>query len=325
MIQYKALEMHSHTLHSDGNFTPEELCRAAKQLQLDGIALTDHNTLSAHAYLISHPEASRIPVVTGIEWTTFFGHMLVLGAESSIDWRDAMPDTLDHYLKEIRAVNGVTGIAHPFEIGSPLCTGCHWDFAVHDWNLIDYIEVWSKAAPTTQFDNIQAFDMWTRLLNQGYKIAATAGRDWHWEGPTRLHSAATYIGVENGEVSTRSICDAIRAGRTYVTAGPVIDFQISSGQQTYAIGDSLHSGSCRGRIIVDPTVRQEIWGDFGIKVREVRIVANGDVVLSMPAEGTQESDFDLKLRPGWVRAELYGDALGETEKRIGFTSPIYVE
>ncbi len=325
MIQYKAFEMHTHTLHSDGKFTPEELCRTAEQYQFDGIALTDHNTLSAHAYLSSHPDASRIPVVEGIEWTTFFGHMLVLGAESYVDWRYAKPADIDFYLEKIRNVNGVIGLAHPFEIGSPMCTGCHWDFQVRDWNNINYIEVWSKSAPTTHFDNALSFRMWTQILNQGYRIAATAGRDWHWETETRAHAAATYIGVENGEITTRSVCDAIRAGRTYVTAGPAIDFKISAGQRTFAIGDTMPSGICSCRIEIDETKRKAIWGDFGIDVSGIRIVSNGNVIYSSPEEAKMESSFNLELKPGWVRAELYGNALGETGKRIGFTSPIYVE
>ena len=67
-------ELHCHTLHSDALFTPEELAEAARDNQIDLIALTDHNTLSGYAQM----EQTGLPFIHGIEWTTFYGHMLVL-------------------------------------------------------------------------------------------------------------------------------------------------------------------------------------------------------------------------------------------------------
>ena len=45
-MRYYPFELHCHTVHSDGSFTPEELVKAAKARGLSGIALTDHNTAS---------------------------------------------------------------------------------------------------------------------------------------------------------------------------------------------------------------------------------------------------------------------------------------
>lgn len=39
-------ELHTHTIHSDGAFTPKELVESAKKHGYYGIALTDHNTSS---------------------------------------------------------------------------------------------------------------------------------------------------------------------------------------------------------------------------------------------------------------------------------------
>ena len=192
MITYKPFEMHTHTFNSDGRFTLEQLCAAAKAYEYQGLALTDHNTYSGFDGLPETPVINGMPVIRGIEWTTFFGHMQVLYAEKFIDWRRATPDTIDSFISQIKAVNGIVGVAHPFEVGSPMCTGCFFDFKIRDWEAVDYIEVWSKDSPTTRFDNPMSFAMWTDLLNKGFHLAISAGRVWHWE-TEKKHSSATYI------------------------------------------------------------------------------------------------------------------------------------
>ena len=90
-MSYLPCELHCHTLHSDGDFSVKELQEAARENHLSLIALTDHNTMSGWDEL----DASILPVIRGIEWTTYFGHMLVLGAGEFVDWRDAVPDNID--------------------------------------------------------------------------------------------------------------------------------------------------------------------------------------------------------------------------------------
>ena len=50
-MNWFAGELHTHTVHSDGEFTVEQLCRAAKERELSLIALTDHNTASGLRFL----------------------------------------------------------------------------------------------------------------------------------------------------------------------------------------------------------------------------------------------------------------------------------
>ena len=44
MIRYRPFELHTHTVHSDGDFTSAALVQAAHDFGCAGIALTDHNT-----------------------------------------------------------------------------------------------------------------------------------------------------------------------------------------------------------------------------------------------------------------------------------------
>lgn len=121
-MSWFASELHTHTVHSDGKFTVEQLCRAAKERELSLIALTDHNTASGLRFLTKALEEETVPVIRGIEWTTFFGHMLVLGCGKHVDWRYVRPPEIDDRIREIHENGGIVGMAHPFSIGSPMYT-----------------------------------------------------------------------------------------------------------------------------------------------------------------------------------------------------------
>ena len=323
MIIYKPFEMHSHTHHSDGQFTLEELCAAAKHYGYEGIALTDHNTTSAFDGLPETPVISGIPVIRGIEWTTFFGHMQALYAEKFVDWRRPKPDTIDEYIAQLKAADGIVGVVHPFEVGSPMCTGCYWDFRVRDWDAVDYIEVWSKGNPTNRYETPLALAMWTELLNRGHHIAVTAGRDWHRDDAGQ-HSAATYLGLEDGIVSANTVRDAFRKGRTYLTCGPRMDVQLMQDGDVYTMGQTIRPGNCRLALTLDRDERRQAWEHFGIVPHELRIVNNGEVIRSVSCDGGSDFSMDFSVKTGWLRLEVWGDALGETRKQLGLTSPFYV-
>lgn len=323
MIEYKPFEMHTHTVHSDGQFTLDELIAAAKALDFAGIAMTDHNTSSALDAYGPVSVIHDLAVIKGIEWTTFFGHMVVTLAEKFVDWRFATPDTIDDYTAQIKACGGIVGVAHPFELGSPLCTGCFWDFKIRNWENVDYIEIWSKGNPTTHFDNPLSFNWWTDLLNQGNRIAIAAGCDWHCVDDTQLN-AATYLGLKDGVISAENIREVFKAGRTFVTCGPVISFNIEQDGQTFSLGDTVSAGPAKLRFSVDTAPRRKIWKRFGIIPREMRIVMNGEPLVSAPCSGSTESAAEVCLNPGWARMEVYGDALSDEGKQIACSSPIYI-
>jgi len=62
-------DLHVHSTHSDGACSPCEVVHAAASVGLAALAITDHDTLSAHA--VARDEAARLGVelVAGVEWT----------------------------------------------------------------------------------------------------------------------------------------------------------------------------------------------------------------------------------------------------------------
>ena len=82
-----AFDLHLHTHYSaDACGSPEAMIKAAKQRGLSGIAITDHNTCAAGAYLTKEGlmREDGLPVdgflvIPGVEVSTADGHLLCLG------------------------------------------------------------------------------------------------------------------------------------------------------------------------------------------------------------------------------------------------------
>lgn len=236
-MRWLPFELHTHTPHSDGSHSLLEMCRAAAELGLSGIALTDHNTVSGLADAEAVSSQTGITVIPGMEWTTFYGHMLTLGAPYC-EWRDLGPHDIHKGIARVHEQGGIVGIAHPYSFGSPICTGCHWEYTVSDWNRIDYMEVWHETMPVMKNHNVPAFRQWTELLNEGYRISATAGRDWHRSDPADKLAAYTYIGLPDApaQPTLTAVIAAIRQGQICLSMGPLLKVSLSLGTEQYGLG-----------------------------------------------------------------------------------------
>ncbi len=341
-ITYKPFELHCHTRHSDGIQTVEELVRAAAGYDFAGVALTDHNTQAAWQELTPELVEQYVPVLKGIEWTTFFGHMLVLGCDKYVDWRFALPDNIDTYIAEIVQNNGIVGIAHPFEIGAPICGGCHWEFNVHDWKNVSYIEIWSNPDPMTHAKNPAAIDWWTELLNEGHRIACSAGRDWHFPDGVHVDTtgkplenvkeqilSATYLGVRDDLPFHEGVLDALRAGRTYLSLGPTLTVEAAQGKSIYSIGDEMENGLCDVRVTVSTAERRRVWKKYGLAPKTVRLVGKGGEAIAALTTGGASATYtavftDIPVDT-WLRIEVYGEKEGKTDQLLAITSPIYAD
>lgn len=316
-MSYLPCELHCHTIHSDGDFQVRELLMSAKEDHLALIALTDHNTFSGWSEL----DDSILPAVRGIEWTTFYGHMLVLGGKKFVDWRDARIDNIDQKINEVRAGGGIVGVAHPFQIGSPLCTGGRWEFNVKNWNNVDYMEIWHENFQNGSSENEKALKLWTSLLDRGYKIAAVYGKDWH--RPTASgHYGCTYIDFDS-VVDGDSAIRGIRMGKTVASTGAKFFFELYKGGRAYTIGDTVKKGTYTFSFFTDLHSRQKNTGTETVNFKTIKIVTNkGATVLETRCD---QRNVRLSLEKGhWYRGELWGSIDGR-DCPLAVTSPVYCE
>lgn len=316
-MRYFPCELHCHTIHSDGDFTPKSLQQAAVSNGLSLIALTDHNTFSGTEEL----DKKIIPFIKGIEWTTYFGHMLVLGAESFVDWRDAVPDNIDEKIAAVQKAGGTVGVAHPFQCGSPICTGGRWEFHVKEWANVDYVEIWHEAFHSGNTENDRAAEFWTSLLDRGYHLAASYGKDWHRPQKAGILFGCTYLGID-GEVNEENALAAIKSGRTVVSVGAELSFTVLQNRKSHNIGDTVPCGKAVFNFNSDLNKRAEFSAGKNIEYRALRIVSNGrKTVCELPIK--QKSAEIVLNKNCWYRAELWGMIDGR-EQPLAITSPVYV-
>ncbi|KAF3305762.1 MULTISPECIES: CehA/McbA family metallohydrolase [Lactobacillales] len=327
-LNYVPVELHTHTMHSDGHFKPDELINSSKEFGYQAIVLTDHNTSAPYEEMINHNKDENFLIMRGMEWTTYFGHMLVHGADYDVDWRDALPNTIDSYMEEVKAANGLIGIAHPFDMGSPICTGCHWDFNVSNYELVDYVEVWNSNAPQQKVESELAYHMWLSLLRRGYQISCSTGRDWHAPDSPTANMGVTFIQRDSNFTNT-TFKKHLGEGRFYISLGPELIYSIEGKNRSYLIGDRVD------------TIEEEVFMSFTIVPTQLkalkpfsisdlclRVINNEEVLFEKTFDGNFTKEIQTTciihdIEAGYVRVELTGKFDNVDQARILITNPIY--
>jgi hypothetical protein len=182
---------------------------------------------------------------------------------------------------------------------------------------LDYLEVMGFS------DHRATAAVWYRLLNCGFRVPAGAGTDTmanfaSLHGPVGM--TRVYVNT-GGTVDRPAWLDGIRAGRTFVTNAPLLEFTI----EERPLGDEIqlpagrHSLQARGRL-------RSI-----VPIDHFEIFANGEVIVSVPLEGDRtaaEFDFPLTVeRSGWYTLRAWSEAAQHPVLDIypfGTTSPIYI-
>lgn len=213
-------DLHLHTVHSDGRYGPGELAAVAREVGLDFIVSTDHNTNSANR---AWPECDTegLVVVGGEEVTTRHGHWLAVGLSPKdwLDWRYAPSDgVFERYAAAVRAAGGFVVAAHP---AVPL-PGSAWEFGFGD---VDAIEVWNGA---WNLDDEASLRIWHRLLRRGRRVIAVGGSDSH--GPHQpVGRPQTVVHAEGS--SAPELVAGLRRGRCYLAESSAVQLTLTASSE----------------------------------------------------------------------------------------------
>lgn len=218
----KRLELHNHTVESDGSLTCEELTEYLANDHVDAFAITDHNTTSGQAKIKKLLEEKHYPIdcIYGMEYTTYFGHILCLNLNKYVPWNSINQHQPELLFEAARKKGALVGIAHPFSYGDPFARGCRFEMTVSDYSKVDFIEIFNNPEPLHEV-NERGTNLWMSLIFSGYKITATSGMDLH--NRAKLAGCyATYIEGENGGNTAAELETAIHTHRTWVSKGAVL-------------------------------------------------------------------------------------------------------
>jgi len=101
------MDLHVHTHYSDSTGSVKRILEIAQNKGLDGLAITDHNTLRGvkEAQMENH----NLIIIPGVELMTTQGEILALGVKHLIPKKMLMIETI----KRIHAQGGLAIIPHP--------------------------------------------------------------------------------------------------------------------------------------------------------------------------------------------------------------------
>ena len=221
------------------------------------------------------------------------------------------------YLDSIRSLGGIGGFMHPYtrnngDVGTPE-GAAQSDIPIHAvLGRGDFYDLVSIAS-----DEMNSAAIYYHMLNVGARLPATGGTDNFsnvWRDPSG-GTARTYARID-GELSWASWIEAVRAGRTLATNGPLL----------FATFDGLEPGATLGPA-GDVTVSVELATLAPVEV--VEIVVDGEVRHSRTVpEGERRLRFTVSVPVAdarWIavrargpRARYSGD-----DDAFAHTSPVY--
>ncbi len=187
------IDLHNHTVFSpDSSSTVEQALEAARAGGMDGIAVTDHN--SVRGSLEAEKKASgAIVVITGSEVSTSDGHLLCLGIREDVRKGMTMAETID----AVVAMGGIAVPSHPLRTG----TGC-------GLKLLDSLDI--KSIETVNGRNLRSKNRRAAHYASARGLACTGGSDSHT--PSEIGRAYTLI--EGEGLSAEEIVSALSSGKS---------------------------------------------------------------------------------------------------------------
>ncbi|MEP7383437.1 MAG: CehA/McbA family metallohydrolase [Gemmatimonadota bacterium] len=264
--------------------------------------------------------------------TSVWGHHALLGlsghvrlpgyaAYTNTAAQSLVPMNAD-VMSEARAEGALAGWVHPFEAWpepsdttSPLTNEFPVDLAL---GLLDYYEALGFVE-----DLMVNQRVWYAALSAGFRLPAGAGTDAmanyaSLRGPVGMNRVYAKV---NGPLTHQRFLDAIRAGRTFATNGPLLRFAIARQEAGGEV--TLPAGMHRLRATV--SLRSFVGID------SLQVVRNGVVVASLRVgAGGTRADTTLTLTTdasGWylLRAWSIGGRHPVLDVQpLATTSPIYV-
>ena len=220
--RFKRLELHNHTVESDGSLTCQELTEYLAADHVDAFAITDHNTTSGQKKIEQLLEEKHYPIslIRGMEYTTYFGHILCLNLSKYVPWNSIDQHRPELLFEAAREKGALVGIAHPFSYGDPFARGCRFEMTISDYSKVDFIEIFNNPEPLHEV-NERGTNLWMSLIFSGYQITATSGMDLH--NRAKLAGCyATYIEGKSGGNIASELDTAIHTHRTWVSKGALL-------------------------------------------------------------------------------------------------------
>jgi hypothetical protein len=222
--------LHTHTINSDGDSSPDDVVRWYKEHRYNFLSLTDHNFLTETDGLSSVFGAKgQFLLVPGEEVTSGYNekpiHVNALDLHSLIEPAvgTSVLDTIQQNVDRIHAANALASVNHP---------NFGWAITTEDLKQVKglkLIEVYNghPAVNNQGGGGLPGLEeMWDSLLTAGRRIHGIAVDDAHnfkTLGQAYSNPGRGWVMVKTAELSVASVRAALENGDFYASTGVVLD------------------------------------------------------------------------------------------------------
>jgi hypothetical protein len=346
------INLHMHTIYSDGSGTHADLGQAALKTGVDVLLVTDHNVWVQGVDAYYRAGKKRVLVLAGEEIhdqdrDPQKNHLLVFGANQELATLANNPQTL---VSAVRRLGGICFVAHPVDPAMPAFgeTDISWE----DWNITGFtgIELWNgfselKSVARGKLDAIlyaffpetiphgplpEALRIWDDLLTKGQRVVAVGGSDAHARhmslGP--LHKTIFPYEYHFSTINTHTLTPTSLTGDMSNDRKMIFD-ALAAGH--CFIGYDLPAPTRGFRFSAQGKATTVIMGDeipidnaVTIQAKcpskaEIRLIKDDQCVKTSNGEAL----VHITNQPGVYRIEAYKRYLGRRRGWI-FSNPIYV-
>jgi hypothetical protein len=291
--------LHTHTVNSDGDSTPDDVVRWYRERDYQFLVLTDHNYLTSVDGLNAvHGADDKFLVVKGEEVTDRFGdkplHVNGLEVERLVTptGGQSVLDVVQRMVDGIRAARGVPSINHP---------NFGWAISPDELGQLQRTRLFEVFNGHPTVNNLggggvpSLEETWDRILSSGKMLYGIAVDDAHYfkrpEDPMAPRPGKGWVYVRSPRLEGRALVEALERGDFYSSTGVQMQTVDASTTALSLAVKTEPSSKYRiqfigrqGRILSDvttPTASYTFKGDEGY-VRAKVLESNGKVAWIQP-------------------------------------------
>ena len=291
--------LHTHTLNSDGDSTPDDVVRWYREHGYNFVALTDHNYLTSVDGLNAlHGADDKFLVIKGEEVTDRFGdkpvHVNGLDPAAFIKPPGGTSVTamVQNMVDAIRDARGIPSVNHPnygWAIGAEELAQVQRTRLFEIFNGHPFVNnQGGGGVPGLE-------ETWDRILSSGKLLYGIAVDDAHYfkrpEDKTAPRPGFGWVYVRAARLEPRAIVEALERGEFYASTGVELDsIEISAQAITVAVRQERQSKyriqfiGRQGKVLAESSsspATYSIRGDEGY-VRAKVIESNGKLAWIQP-------------------------------------------
>jgi TolB protein len=262
----------------------------------------------------------------GTEFRGSLGHIAMIGHQDYIlpfiggagSTTYAQPELDLSYVDRARDQGGLAGFPHPYlgQTSTPAgvaSTLIPLDVALGRGDYYDLGAMYS--------DEMNSTAVYYRLLNCGFRIAATGGTDNFsdvWRDPPP-GGDRTYVHIE-GPLSVEAWLDGVKRQRTFMSTGPILFLDVAGREPGEEI--TLDAGGPEALTVLAEATSIA-------PMDQLEIIVNGHVAQTVEAVDPHHLVFEGDIpvpEGGWIAARVLGPSSRYVTDSYAFahTSPVYV-